>query len=354
MIRNTSGQSIGAQMVDATSGAAFVGTVTVYLTIDAGTQAIGSVSSGVCTAEGNGYYTYRPTATETDGDLIAFTFIGSGAIPATIQVATITAAQNSAISQSTATGAITVSKLLELAAKRVNILQAGESLTADDADDIFTYANIWLDSLAIDRLIIPYIARTTWTISATKGTLASPYTVGSGGDINVTRPSLPNDIRVRYQNIAVSPTLELPLTLLTDRAWQAIPQKDLTSPLPTSAYYSPTYANNLGSLYLWFVPTQTSLQGVLYAPAQLGQFGSLSDTIVLPPGYKLFMQENLAVMFAATFRDNLPVDPLLVRSARESKQMIQMANVRMTDLSLDTAILPNHGGYYSIYSDSLL
>jgi hypothetical protein len=88
MIKNTAGQKIGVQMVSATTGAAFTSTVTVYVTGDAGTQALGAVGSGVCTHEGNGYHTYTPSQAETNYDLIAFTFIGTGAIPKTIQVFT--------------------------------------------------------------------------------------------------------------------------------------------------------------------------------------------------------------------------------------------------------------------------
>ncbi len=87
MKKNVAGQKIGAQLVSATDGSEFTGTVTVYVTKDAGTQAIGSVGSGVCTHEGNGYHTYSPSQAETDGDLIAFTFIGTGAVPVTVQVA---------------------------------------------------------------------------------------------------------------------------------------------------------------------------------------------------------------------------------------------------------------------------
>ena len=88
MIKNTAGQKIGAQMVSATDGSAFTGSVTVSVTIDAGTQATGSVGSGACTHEGNGYHTYAPAQAETNGTLIAFTFTGTGAVPATVQVFT--------------------------------------------------------------------------------------------------------------------------------------------------------------------------------------------------------------------------------------------------------------------------
>src|SRR5512141_2186632 len=88
MRRNVAGQKIGAQMVTAADGSAFTGAVTVYVTLDAGTQAQGSVGSGACAHEGNGDHTYAPAQAETDGVLCAYTFIGTGAVPATVQVFT--------------------------------------------------------------------------------------------------------------------------------------------------------------------------------------------------------------------------------------------------------------------------
>ena len=88
MIKNKAGQVIGAQVVIASTGAAFTGTVTAYITGDGGTQAVGSAGGGVCTHEGNGYHTYTPSQAETNYDQIGFTFTGGGVVPATIQVFT--------------------------------------------------------------------------------------------------------------------------------------------------------------------------------------------------------------------------------------------------------------------------
>ena len=90
MKKNVASQKIGAQMCSATDGSNFTGEVTVYVTGDGGTQGIGSVGSGICTHEGNGYHTYAPSQAETNYDLIAFTFIGTGAVSATVQVYTTT------------------------------------------------------------------------------------------------------------------------------------------------------------------------------------------------------------------------------------------------------------------------
>lgn len=86
MKKNVASQSIGAEMITAADGTAFTGAVTVLITIDNGTQ---TASAGTAPAhEGNGYHSYTPTQTETNGDHIAFTFTGTGAIPATIQLFT--------------------------------------------------------------------------------------------------------------------------------------------------------------------------------------------------------------------------------------------------------------------------
>jgi len=85
MKKNVAGQKVGAQMLTAADHTAFAGAVTVYVCGDAGAQNVGSVGAGACVHEGNGYHTYAPDQAETNYDLVAFTFIGAGAIPATVQ-----------------------------------------------------------------------------------------------------------------------------------------------------------------------------------------------------------------------------------------------------------------------------
>lgn len=88
MKKNVASQVVGAQMVSASDGSAFTGAVTCYVTGNGGTQAVGSVGSGACTHEGNGFHTYTPAQAETNYDHVAFTFIGTGAVPVTVQIYT--------------------------------------------------------------------------------------------------------------------------------------------------------------------------------------------------------------------------------------------------------------------------
>lgn len=87
MRRNVSGQFIGCQLVSKTDGSAVTtGTTTVYVTGDAGTQSAGSVGSGACTHEGQGFWTYAPAQAETNYTHVAFTFVNTSACNVTVQV----------------------------------------------------------------------------------------------------------------------------------------------------------------------------------------------------------------------------------------------------------------------------
>jgi hypothetical protein len=104
VIKNQAGQTASALVLDVVTGLPFVGVVTCYVTGDGGTQTLGSVGSGIATAEGNGTYTYTPSAAETNYSNVIFTFTGgSGSINGQAQYEPITAAQAAAISSATVT-----------------------------------------------------------------------------------------------------------------------------------------------------------------------------------------------------------------------------------------------------------
>ena len=88
MLKNTAGQSVGAQLVRRDTGAAFTGQARVAITIDGGVQ--DTTPSSVVVHEGLGYHSYDPSQAETNGDHLAFTFddASGDAIPDTIQLYT--------------------------------------------------------------------------------------------------------------------------------------------------------------------------------------------------------------------------------------------------------------------------
>jgi len=76
MKKNTAGQVASAQVLN-TDRTPYNGATTVYVTLDNGTQTVGSVSSGAGTSKGHGEHTYLPTQAETNGNAVKFTFVGT-------------------------------------------------------------------------------------------------------------------------------------------------------------------------------------------------------------------------------------------------------------------------------------
>lgn len=103
MLKNTASQNIAAQLINKADGTPITtGTVTVYITIDGGTQNAGA---GTISHKGNGSWNYAPTQGETNGDHLAFTFTHTDAVNVTLNVYPTTITE--AAIQSAAAAALT-------------------------------------------------------------------------------------------------------------------------------------------------------------------------------------------------------------------------------------------------------
>lgn len=127
MRKNVASQVVGAQLTNKSDGSPVTaGSTTVYVLGDAGTQATGSVGSGLATHEGNGFWTYQPDQAETNYAHIAFTFVNTAAVTATVQVFTV-----AEIWAELLEGSLTASDLLRImagvAAGKTNIVKTGGS-----------------------------------------------------------------------------------------------------------------------------------------------------------------------------------------------------------------------------------
>lgn len=240
----------------------------------------------------------------------------------------------------------TYQDLITASLKRIGIVGAGQTPAPEDSADALLRLNAMLDSFATERLFIPSITRTTWTIVS--GTAA--YTVGSSGTVNIARPVYVQNIN--FIDTSQDPDLEMGLTMLTDQAYANVPQKAATSPFPTCYYYNPTFTST-GYATITFVPvpTSTTLLGVIYHPATLAQVTALTTTMTLQPGYQWFLQEQLACACAPEW--GVAISPDLRESAREAKSNIKRANIRIVEqATFEGNVLGGYGRPYSILSDT--
>jgi hypothetical protein len=326
MTRGSSGNVVGAGLINATTGAAFAGTVTVYVTLDGGTQAIGTVGSGLATAEGHGYYTYRPSAAECNGELIAFTFIGTGAIPATVQFLTDPVPSLTPTTGAAATGAVAALDLITDAFAELNVFLPGESVPNGDAQAGLRSLNGLLGSWAQQSLTIPTSSRLLFDLVADQGSPTTPYTIGSGGDFDTPRPANANALMGAALWITAS-DFETPLEVMGMTEWQFIPNKIFTATLPTTVIYNPTFTSGLGAIYLWPQATDTSNQLVLYLNAPLATFANLTTSYQLPPGYRDALMYGLAARLSAPY--GRPVSPELQAQAARSVSLLKRGNAQL-------------------------
>jgi hypothetical protein len=319
------GGVLGAQIVNATTGAAFSGTVVAYVTGDGGTQAAATNS---CTAEGNGYYTVVLTSSETNYDLVAVTFVGTGAIPATIQIVTIAAVPTPVPSTAiTGPGVTTALTLITDSFGLLNVFLPGEDIPAADAQTGLRTLNRLIGSWAQQHLTIPSITRTVVDLVANQAS----YTVGTGGDIDILRP--PNQANIQGASLlypSTTPTVETPLGILTDDGYRLWPLKDATAALPSVLYYNPTVSDTFGTIYLLPIPDNSTYDLALYCEQQLSTFADLSTTYAFPDAYAEALVYNLARRLAKPYGRDVDAD--LMDMANRSLAIVKRSNFKMLDL----------------------
>jgi len=167
--KNVASQVIGAQMVTASDGSAFTSATSVAVTVDGGTQTAGGGTGP--THEGNGFHSYLPTQAETNGDHIAFTFTGSGAIPVTVQVYTDFPQTGDAFDRLGAPAGASVSADIATVDGNVDAILAD---TADMQPKLGTPAgaSISADIATVDANVDAVLVDTGTTIPATLGSPA--------------------------------------------------------------------------------------------------------------------------------------------------------------------------------------
>ena len=83
MRKNVAGQNIEGQMLARTDGSPLTTSVSVFVTVDNGTQTAGG---GTTTHKGNGQWNYAPTQAETNGNHVAFLFTHASGVNQVVNV----------------------------------------------------------------------------------------------------------------------------------------------------------------------------------------------------------------------------------------------------------------------------
>jgi len=229
---------------------------------------------------------------------------------------------------------ITANDIIEAAALKLGAKMTGESLTADEADDSLNILNSMVDSMTTDGNLIFKVQQEALSWAGGNAN----RTIGSGGDFDTTRPS-----RIEAGTFFRDGSIDYPVEIVRDRAtYDRLCSKTDTSNYPEILYYET--GSPLGKLYAYPVPSST-ITLYLNTWAQLQNFPTLTEVLSLPPGYRWFLEHNLAVALQSVF--SLPVPASVEREAEKSRRRIERMNHRPIVSRLETA-----GRSYDIRSDT--
>jgi hypothetical protein len=228
---------------------------------------------------------------------------------------------------------VTVNDLITAALRRLRVISGSDPPDGDSITDALARLNDWIDDLKTQDFTLWARTRTTWALTPGVGT----YAIGVGAAINVARPTNPDALEnVGYLDAGGNERL-LP-TPLTEDAWAAIPFKTQLGTFPQYVYYNPTVPT--GTLAIWPVPS-APLTGVVYSGLGLDEV-TINQTLIVPPGYRRFLRDGLALELAAEFHVSDPgvIGPLQ-QSAQDAMRNIKRKNRRLYDLAAPAEF----GGY---------
>ena len=236
---------------------------------------------------------------------------------------------------------LTANTLIRDALLLIGAISQGESPTAAESQDSFRRLNELVDAWQLERLTQQVVTRAVADIVASQST----YTVGTGGDFDTPRPVFVESCALLLTS--TTPETEVPLSPLTEAAYQALTQKTLENTQPTAYYYDATMPT--GSLFVWPVPTDAANDLVLYVSAVLAQFATPTTSYTMAPGYAKALRTNLALELAPEF--GRPVTPGILQMAGDALTAVKRANMPMMDLGIDPALVPVGRDRYNIFTD---
>jgi hypothetical protein len=233
--------------------------------------------------------------------------------------------------------------LIQDSLEQLQVYAPGQPITAADGARGLSVLNSMLDSWSNENLSCYAILEQSAPLVPGKST----YTIGAGGDINVTRPiKIIDGQSAAYLQDNLGNNF--PVDVVAQDVWNDYGNRTVTSTIPTAIFYDPQFP--LGKINVFPVPT---LAYTLFWDSylQLTQFSSLSAQLTFPPGYQEAIRNNLSVRLKPYYKAG-PIDQIIVALASESKANIKRTNLRPVTAAYDPELIAKGSGTYNIYRDN--
>lgn len=220
----------------------------------------------------------------------------------------------------------TAQTLITRAMRLAGVIGKGETPDADESIDGLAALNAMLESWSTERLFVYCMTEELLTLVA--GT--SRYSMGSGGDLNTTRPT-----RIEDQTfLRFTGSLDIPISLIDDRTYQMIVAKTVQSNVPM--YLFADMQNQL--VYLNFYPTPSVAYVVhIFSWKQNQQFSSLTTQLALPQGHARALAYSLAEEFGPEF--GVQLHPQVQAIAAKARANLKRINAPSPVMSVEVAYM---------------
>lgn len=232
--------------------------------------------------------------------------------------------------------------IINLAFKDAGVLGVGQTMLAEDVNDALTRLNMMIAQWRVKRWLVWHLVD-----KSVVSTGAQSYTVGPGGDINVSvRPDKLESAYFRMLPGANgTQSVDYPLQMLfAYEDYARITLKSLVS-FSQCIFYDSAWP--LGRIYPWPIPQASLYEVHIILKDVLSEFADLTSTFDFPPEYLAALHYNLTIRIRAAYR--LPEDVNYTGLAKDALETIRSANAQIPSLVMpDNLVRP---GVYNIYSD---
>jgi hypothetical protein len=200
--------------------------------------------------------------------------------------------------------------------RSLNALAITETLSNEDAEAALAALNDLIAGLNNDSLMVYQRVNRTKALTSSDG----QYTIGSGGDIDTTRPLR---IESAYTRDSSTPACDRGITIVTADRWARIPQKTTEGTYPRYLYYRPNYP--LGEINLYPEPG-SGLTLHMECWDQLASLATQGTSVSLPPGYDRLLRYGLAIELASEINPPTRIEARVEKLYNQAKADIQRVN----------------------------
>ena len=233
-----------------------------------------------------------------------------------------------------------VSTMVLRSMRMIGEKQRGATLDANEQVETLAELNTFMESLNNDKLMCYSVTQDNFLLTAS----TASYTIGPGATINTARPTkIVDPCWIRDSNAIDHPVKIIPLEI-----YGTLTDKSSGATTPTHLYYDAGYsATSTATIHVYPPPT-VGLTLYINSWKQLQTFSTQSHTVLLPPGYQLFIESNFAMHLAAGF-----VDPpaVVAKIARESKAALAKLNLPSMVMRLEAGSRQSVNIMHGIYID---